>query len=132
VGALAATGAAGSLAHAGTAGTGSTPVALPKPIPGGTDLSGFGLPPPYDGVIHIFTPGTPGVVLPFSGIPLEGLGVEPAVIADFSGATALAYLAGEAEGSDGQTYGVEIDLRVSEGDYVAEDGSLNRGLFALI
>lgn len=132
-GALAVSGLAGSPALAGIERTSSSaPVALPKPIPGGTDISAFGLPAPYDGVIHLFTPGTPGVVLPFTGIPLEGLGVEPAVITDFSGATALAYLAGTAEGSDGQEYGVEMDLRVSEGDYVAQDGSRRRGLFALV
>lgn len=69
----------------------------PKPIPGGTMI---GLAPPFD-LIHVFIPGPTGVVLPFSGLPLEGLHVEPSVITDFKGATALAYVVGQADGSDG-------------------------------
>jgi hypothetical protein len=82
----------------------------PDPIPGGTPI---GLPPPFD-LIHLFTPGPLGVTLPFSGIPLEGLNVEPSTLTNFSGATALAYLAGSARGNDGVEYGLEVDLRVSE------------------
>lgn len=103
----------------------------PRPIPGGVDLSGFGLSPPFD-FIHIFSPGPAGVVLPFSGVTLEGLNVEPSVITDFSGATALAFVIGEATGSDGVTYGLEVDIRAMEGNYVAEDGSHQEGAFALI
>jgi hypothetical protein len=103
----------------------------PKPIPGGTDLSGLGLVPPYD-FIHFFPPGPVGIVLPFTGVALQGLNVEPSTITDFDGATALAYHIGEAEGSDGHTYNLETDFRVMDGKYVAVDGTTRHGSFALI
>ena len=125
-------GLASALGWPETARAGASPLPLPNPIPGGSDLSGFGLSPPFD-FIHVFTPGDPAVnaALPFSGIPLEGLDREPATITDFNGTTALPYLAGTATGSDGTTYGLEVDVRAMEGLYVA-DGSTSRGLFALI
>lgn len=103
----------------------------PKPIPGGTDLSGLGLVPPYD-FIHFFAPGPEGVVLPFTKVPLEGLNVEPSTITDFDGATALAFVIGEATASDGKTYDLETDIRVMKGRYVAADGTTRQGTFALI
>jgi hypothetical protein len=48
----------------------------------------------------------------------------------FSGSPAFAVLSGQAEGSDGKTYNVEFDLRVMEGEYIAEDGSHQQGTFA--
>jgi hypothetical protein len=96
----------------------------PKPIPGGA----FDLPP----LLHVFVPGPEGVTLPFTGVPLGGLEVEPSVITDYRGFTALAYHVGTATGSDGRQYDLETDLRAMEGTYVAEDGSRNRGLFAMI
>lgn len=103
----------------------------PKPLPGGLDLSGFGLVPPYD-FIHTFGPGQAGIVLPFTGGVLQGLNVEPGTITDFDGVTAMAYHAGEAKGSDGNTYNLETDFRVMDGRYVAVDGTTRRGSFALI
>jgi hypothetical protein len=103
----------------------------PKPIPGGTDLSGLRLDPPYD-FIHFFPPGPVGIVLPFTGVALQGLNVEPSTLTDFDGATALAYHIGEARGSDGHTYNLETDFRVMEGKYVAVDGTTRHGSFALI
>ncbi len=103
----------------------------PKPVPGGADLSGFGLAPPYD-FIHIFAPGPAGQTLPFTGVVLQGLNVEPSTITDFRGDTAVAYHVGEARGSDGNTYDLETDLRVMDGSYVAVDGTTRRGSFALI
>jgi len=103
----------------------------PKPIPGGNDLSGFGLVAPYD-FIHVFGPGPAGLVLPFTGVELQGLDVEPGTITDFHGATAVAYHVGEARGSDGNTYNLETDLRVMDGWYVGVDGTTRRGSFALI
>ena len=97
----------------------------PKPIPGGSAL-------PNGTTIHVFPPGPPDVTLPFSGLTLAGLDVEPSLITDYKGVTALAYHAGTATGSDGRQYNLEPDLRAREGSYIAEDGSRQRGLFALI
>ena len=75
-------------------------------------------------------PGPEGTFTPIIGIPGLGLDVEPSLITDFMGFTAFAVIAGQAEGSDGKTYNVESDLRVMEGEYVAEDGSHHQGTFA--
>ncbi|MFL6185787.1 MAG: hypothetical protein ACJ745_13360 [Actinomycetes bacterium] len=97
----------------------------PKPIPGGIQVPGG----PF---IHTFIPGPPDVTLPFSGLQLQGLDVEPSLITDYQGVTALAYLVGTARGSDGNQYLLEADLRAMEGRYVAQDGTRHRGLFAFI
>ena len=97
----------------------------PKPIPGGLQIPGLPL-------LHVFPPGPPDVTLPFTGLTLQGLDVEPSVITDYKGVTALAFHAGTATGSDGRQYNLETDLRAMEGSYIAEDGSRQRGLFALI
>jgi hypothetical protein len=107
------------------------PLPEPKPIPGGIDLSEFGLEPPYD-FIHTFSPGPEGVVLPFTQVQLQGLNVEPSTITDFKGATAVAYHVGKAKGSDGKTYNLETDIRVMEGRYVSVEGTTRHGTFALI
>lgn len=116
-----------ALAHADGKGH-DGPLPAPKPIPGGTDV---GLAPPYD-FIHIFAPGPVGIVLPFTGVVLEGLNVEPSSITDFRGTTALAFHSGEARGSDGHTYNLETDIRVMDGEYVAVDGTTRHGSFALL
>jgi hypothetical protein len=103
----------------------------PKPIPGGLDLSGLGLAPPYH-FIHVFPPGPENITLPFTGGRLQGLDVEPSTLTDFHGTTAVAFHVGEAKGSDGQTYNLETDMRVMEGKYVAVDGTTKHGSFALI
>jgi TAT (twin-arginine translocation) pathway signal sequence len=95
----------------------------PKPIPGGIQI-------PDGPLIHTFLPGPEDVTLPFTGLTLEGLEVEPSVITDYRGFTALAYHAGAATGSDGRRYDLETDIRAMEGSYVAEDGSRRRALFA--
>ena len=97
----------------------------PLPIPGGQDA------PPV-GFIHWFLPGPEDRITPFNKLPGGGLDVEPSTITDFMGFTAYAVIAGQAEGSDGKTYNVECDTRVMEGEYVAEDGSLQRGTFGLL
>lgn len=105
------------------------PLPVPQPIPGGLPVPGGpGLSPP----IHIFLPGDEGTTLPLSGLPLMGLDVEPAVITDLRATTAMAFLIGRARGSDGVEYGLEVDLRVSEGEYRAADGSVRYGAFALV
>jgi len=131
VGAAAAAGAATSLVWPEPAGASHRPLPAPKPIPGRTDLSGFGLVPPYD-FIHTFAPGPAGLELPFTHVVLEGLDVEPSTITDFNGATAIAFHIGKARGSDGKKYDLETDIRVMEGEYVAVDGTTNQGTFALI
>ena len=106
----------------------SGPVALPQPIAGGLPI---GLPAPYD-LIHIWLPGDPSVTLPFSGLTLMGLDVEPITITDFDGAVAMGYFIGSASGTDGVEYGLEFDLRVAEGAYIGADGSDHSGLFAMV
>jgi hypothetical protein len=81
------------------------------------------------GFIHAFVPGPEGSATPFAGIPGMGLDVEPSTLTDFQGFAAFAVLAGRATGSDGKSYNVECDVRVMEGEYVAEDGSHQRGTF---
>jgi hypothetical protein len=97
----------------------------PKPIPGGIQIPGGPL-------IHVFVPGPQDVTLPVSGLQLQGLDVEPSVITDRRGFTALAYLAGTATASDGKRYLLEADMRAMEGRYVAADGTPQHGLFAFI
>ena len=97
----------------------------PKPIPGGIQIPGGPL-------IHVFVPGPEDVTLPVSGLQLQGLDVEPSVITDYKGDTALAFHAGTAKDSDGKQYNLETDIRAMEGTYIATDGSRQRGLFALI
>jgi hypothetical protein len=105
------------------------PLPVPQPIPGGLPVPGGpGLDPP----IHIFLPGDETTTLPLSGLQLMGLDVEPAVITNLRARTALAYIIGRARGSDGVEYGLEVDVRVSEGEYRAADGSTNRGAFATL
>ena len=94
----------------------------PSPIPGGVDA------PPV-GFIHWYLPGPAGSVTPILGLEGMGLDVEPATITNYQGFTAYAVVAGQAEGSDGKTYDVEFDVRVMEGDYIAEDGSSQYGVF---
>jgi hypothetical protein len=102
-------------------------VPTPRPIPGGLPV---GLPPPYD-LIHLFLPGPTNVTLPFSGSQLMGLNVEPSTITNFNGKTALAYVVGQARGSDGTTYGLEVDIRAFKGRY-RTNGEAHSGAFALI
>jgi hypothetical protein len=101
------------------------PLPAPKPIPGGIDLGSDFSPP----LIHIFVPGPETIILPFTGFALQGLNVEPSTITDFKGVTAQAYHVGTVTGSDGITYNLETDIRVFEGEYIAENGSRHEGTF---
>jgi hypothetical protein len=110
----AAAGAAAAMPAAHAHGHGPPRVSpAPKPIPGGIPIPGGPL-------IHTFFPGPEDVTLPFTGLTLQGLDVEPSVISDYRGFTALAYHAGTATGSDGRRYDLETDIRAMEGAYVAE------------
>jgi len=100
---------------------GPSPLPAPKPIQGGVNL------PP---LIHEFLSGPETITLPFSHITLQGVNVEPSTITDFKGVTVLAYHAGTATGNDGTKYNLETDIRVMEGEYVAENGKQREGIFA--
>ena len=91
----------------------------PKPIPGGF------VPFPGAPFIHVFAPGP--VDLGF-----QGEKVEPNTITDFSGFSAIAYIAGTATDADGNSYTMVNDMRVFRGTYVSEDGSVLTGTFAFI
>jgi hypothetical protein len=99
------------------------PLPEPKPIPGGTEF-------PPDIFIHELFPGPPTITLPFTLVTLQGLSVEPSTITDFKGVTVLAYHVGTATGSDGNPYGLETDVRVMQGEYVALNGERREGTFA--
>jgi hypothetical protein len=79
--------------------------------------------------IHIWGPGDPAVILPFTGITLQGLDVEPATMTDFNGGSALAFHVGTARASDGRTYNLETDIRAFEGEYVV-NGDVHHGVCA--
>ena len=96
----------------------------PNPIPGGIELAP-GI------VIHVWGPGDPSVTLPFTGITLQGLDVEPATITNFRGSTAVAFHVGSVRASDGRTYNLETDIRAFDGRYMV-DGTVHRGSFALV
>lgn len=85
----------------------------PVPIPGG-----------FAPGAHAFVPGPPE-------FGLQGLDVEPGTVTDFNGFSAVGYFAGTAVGSDGLTYDMLNDMRLQQGTYVAVDGSVRRGTFAL-
>jgi len=97
---------------------------LPNPIPGGIELAPGIL-------IHVWGPGDPSVTLPFTGITLQGLDVEPATMTNFSGSTAVAFHVGSVRASDGRTYNLETDIRAFDGRYMV-DGTVHRGSFALV
>jgi hypothetical protein len=90
----------------------------PVPIPGGLDIPGLGL-------FHVFVPGP-------EALGFQGEHYEPNVITNFQGFVAIAYLLGQAEGSDGKTYDMFNDMRVISGNYVSADGTTHRGTFAFI
>lgn len=101
------------------------PRPAPRPIPGGIELPG-------GTVIHVFAPGPPDITLPYTGVQLQGLDVEPSVMTDFSGFTAVAFHVGSATDGDGKRYSLETDMRAYQGTYVAQDGVSRHGSFAFV
>jgi hypothetical protein len=97
----------------------------PEPIPGGIELA-------PGQVIHVWAPGSPDVTLPFTGLTLQGLDVEPTTIRDFRGFSAVAFHVGTATGSDGTRYDLETDMRAFQGVYVDGTGTRRFGTFAFI
>lgn len=105
--------------------------ALPKPIAATVPTVPPDVPPldaPFD-VIHWLLPGPPDAATTFNGLPGFGLDVDPSTLTDFSGFTAYSVIEGSGRGSDGKTYDVELDVRVMDGTYIAEDGSRHHGTF---
>lgn len=101
----------------GNSSRGTSGLAGLVPIPGGITL------PPQ---IHVFAPGPAGVG--------QGIDVEPNVISNFRGFAAQAYPVGlgTATDSEGNTYDVNNDMRVFQGEYVSVDGTHHRGTFVFI
>lgn len=122
-GVVAGAGLSGALAWPQAASARRPTLPAPDPIPSVVDPA---LP------IHIQLAGPTDVTLLYSQTTLFGLNHERTTVGNFNGTVAWGYLLGTATGSDGIEYGLEVDLRVSEGEYRAADGSMNRGLFALI
>lgn len=91
---------------------------VPLPIAGGILI------PP---LIHVFAPGP-------IDLGFQGIDIEPNVIANFRGFSALAYPAGvgTARDSNGNTYDLETDMRVFQGEYISVDGTHQRGTFVFI
>jgi hypothetical protein len=114
-----------ALAKGGALGatSGKQVVTAPEPIVSVIDP---GLP------IHVQLPGPTTTTLLYSQTTLFGLNLERTTVGNFRGTVAWGYLLGTAAGSDGTEYGLEVDLRVSEGEYEAADGQVREGLFALI
>ncbi|HEY1298551.1 MAG TPA: hypothetical protein VGJ60_36175 [Chloroflexota bacterium] len=102
----------------------------PQPLPQPQPILGILAP---DAPIHVFAPGPDNITLPLSHGTLQGLDVEPSVITDYRGFTALVYPVGTARGSDGKPYDFEGDMRLFSGTYKPADGSaLRSGAFALV
>jgi len=72
------------------------------------------------------------VTLPFSGLPLMGLDVDPCVITDFDGFSALAYPVGTARAHDGTRFDLEGDMRIYKGTYVSASGQRHQGTFGFV
>jgi len=92
--------------------------AEPVPIPGGLLL------PP---LIHVFAPGPVNQ-------NFQGLDIDPSVITNYRGFTAIGYPGGfgTATDSSGNSYDVITDMRVFQGEYVSADGTHHRGTFVFI
>lgn len=90
----------------------------PVPIPGGLVL------PPQ---IHVFAPGPVDQ-------GFQGVDVEPSVITNYRGFSAIAYPGGFGTATDGSgnSYDVVTDMRVFQGEYVSADGTHHRGTFVFI
>lgn len=92
--------------------------AEPVPIPGGLQI-------PEGPLIHVLLPGP-------QALGFMGENVEPSVITNFNGFTAMGYIVGTATDGDGNTYDMINDMRVFQGQYVSADGTHHRGTFVFI
>ena len=78
---------------------------------------------------HWLLPGPVGSTTQVLQLPGFGLDVDPSLITDYHGFTAYGVLAGSARDTTGAEYDVELDLRVMQGEYAAEDGTTHYGTF---
>jgi hypothetical protein len=97
----------------------------PEPIPGGIEIGPGQL-------IHVWAPGPTTVTLPFTGVTLQGVDVEPTTIHDFSGFSAVAFHVGTATAKDGTRYDLETDVRAFQGTYIDRTGRRRFGTFGFI
>jgi hypothetical protein len=97
----------------------------PVPITNGIQI-------PDGPFIHTQGPGPDGKALPISQFPYSGLNSEHTTIGNFDGFTAVAYVAGEATGSDGKKYAMETDMRAFKGTYKDANGMDRTGTFAFV
>lgn len=125
VGAGMAATAVGPLASGVAADQSSPTQPVPRPIPGGVE-------DPLAGFIHWWLPGPEGATTPIIGLPGFGLDADPSTITDFYGYTAYAVVAGEAHGSDRNTYPFEADIRVMDGVYYDDNGRKREGVYAFL
>lgn len=133
-------GTAAAAALVGTAGVAApahaheplTGPAKPAPSPIGAIIPSGVTEPAFLEFIHWLLPGPIGSSTPFIGIPGFGLDVEPSTMGDYRGFTTFAVVSGQAEGSDGNSYDLEFDIRVMRGEYQAADGSRHHGTFAFL
>ena len=88
----------------------------PVPIAGGDVI------PP---LIHQFLPGP-------TSLGFEGIDVEPNGITNFRGFVASSYFSGTATDKNGAPLNLGADIRVYQGEYIAEDGVHTRGTFVEI
>lgn len=126
--ALATTAAVQTATSGRASAAGGIPVGpAPKPIPGGIDSGD-----PNVGFIHWWLPGPEGSSTPIIGIPGFGLDVDPSLITDFDGISAMAVVAGSVRGSDGVDYPCEFDVRAMKGRFVDVEGTTRTGAFAFL
>ncbi len=72
------------------------------------------------------------MTLPFTGVTLQGLDVEPTTIRDFDGFSAVAFHVGTARDRDGTRYNLETDVRAFQGTYIDRTGRRRFGTFGFI
>ncbi len=134
-------GASAAVAAAAGVGIGAAPAraqsglghpANPAPSPIAATVPSGVTEPAFLENIHWLLPGPIGATTPFIGLPGFGLDVDPSTMGDYRGFTAYAVVSGEAEGSDGNTYDVEFDVRVMRGTYETATGARFDSTFAFL
>lgn len=120
-------GAAPARAHSGFSGP-----ANPAPSPIGATVPSGVTEPAFLENIHWLLPGPLDATTPFIGLPGFGLDADPSTLGDYRGFTTYAVISGQAQGSDGNTYDCEYDVRVMHGTYQTPDGAQYDSTFAFM